>query len=142
MPKNLTLPQVLKLVTDLACLLPNFPSLQLHRVPEVVVNLNDGLHDQFAFADHINGFWVHSDVVKNLAAFHFNLVGEVVKVDQVNAVPCCKEGEIGKEFEPAHLFHDVVLVQDLLVVFFGQFKSHDVRVGNHCLSSFGLQRLV
>ena len=81
--KNLTFPKILKLVLNLSGLFTHFPSLPVHRVAEIAVNLDNGFHDELAFADYIDTRRILTDVVDHaiLILLHFYFLRDIVEID-------------------------------------------------------------
>lgn len=73
MAKNLAFPKVLQFIKDLPRLFAHFPSLLVDRIAEVTVDLDDSLHDKLAPSNHIDAFWIESDVVDNAILLEFQL---------------------------------------------------------------------
>ena len=74
MAKHVAPAQVLQLVLDLVGCLPDLPLLLVYGIPEVLVSLDDGLHDELALADHVKGRRVLADVVDRGTLGHSELL--------------------------------------------------------------------
>ena len=74
MAKHVAPAQVLKLVLDLLSRLPDLPLLLINGVPEVLVSLDDGFHDELTPADDVKGRRVLANVVNCCTLGHSELL--------------------------------------------------------------------
>ena len=66
--------QILQLVSELPGGLTDRPPLKINGVSEVAIQLYDGLHDELAAADHIEGHRVLPDIIDRGTFSHFQLI--------------------------------------------------------------------
>ena len=142
MPEDRPHVHTLELVADLTRRFADFPAFLVNRIPEVAVDLDDCFVDELAAAADINGVWVLPNVIKSGALRQFELLCERVQIDEIDTIPGGKEGEISQEFKSLLALHDLILVEDLLVVRLGQSHCHHFSVSNYCRIAPAVIKLV